>query len=77
MERQEELANSHAAIEELIESLDQRKDEAIERTFQQVSKNFSEVFEKLVPVGRGRLIMQKRTDVSLTIYIHCLCQLTL
>lgn len=42
--------------------LDQRKDEAIERTFKQVSKNFSEVFQKLVPLGRGRLIMQKRLD---------------
>ena len=42
--------------------LDQRKDEAIERTFKQVSKNFGEIFEKLVPAGRGRLIMQRRID---------------
>lgn len=40
--------------------LDARKDEAIERTFKQVAKNFAEVFEKLVPSGRGRLIMLKR-----------------
>lgn len=60
--RQEELDNSHTAIEELIESLDQRKDEAIERTFKQVSNYFNEIFEKLVPTGRGRLIMQKRVD---------------
>lgn len=40
--------------------LDARKDEAIERTFKQVAKNFDEVFEKLVPSGRGRLIMLKR-----------------
>ena len=39
-----------------------RKDEAIERTFKQVSKNFAEVFEKLVPAGKGRLIMQKREE---------------
>ena len=61
-ERREELETSSASIEELIETLDQRKDEAIERTFRQVSKYFGEVFEKLVPAGRGRLIMQKRTD---------------
>lgn len=60
--RREELETSSASIEELIETLDQRKDEAIERTFRQVSKYFGEVFEKLVPAGRGRLIMQKRTD---------------
>lgn len=40
--------------------MDARKDEAIERTFKQVAKNFEEVFEKLVPAGRGRLIMQRR-----------------
>ena len=42
--------------------MDQRKDEAIERTFKQVAKYFSEVFEKLVPAGRGQLIMQRRVD---------------
>lgn len=39
-----------------------RKDEAIERTFKQVAKNFEEVFEKLVPAGKGRLIIQRRID---------------
>ncbi|GAA5994281.1 cohesin subunit SMC3 [Rhodotorula paludigena] len=58
--RQEELDQSQNSIEELIQVLDARKDEAIERTFKQVAKNFSEVFEKLVPTGRGRLIMLQR-----------------
>ncbi|KAK9456302.1 RecF/RecN/SMC [Dipodascopsis uninucleata] len=62
LSRREELNKSQSSIEELIEVLDQRKDEAIERTFKQVSKGFAEVFEKLVPAGRGRLIMQRRTD---------------
>ncbi|CAG8539558.1 6126_t:CDS:10 [Racocetra fulgida] len=48
------------AINDLITVLDQRKDEAIERTFKQVAKYFAEIFEKLVPAGRGQLIMQKR-----------------
>ncbi|QRV84048.1 chromosome segregation protein sudA [Ceratobasidium sp. AG-Ba] len=64
IKRREDLDASAKSIEELIESLDQQKDEAIERTFKQVSKNFEEVFEKLVPAGRGRLIMQKRLDVD-------------
>ncbi|KWU47379.1 RecF/RecN/SMC protein [Rhodotorula sp. JG-1b] len=58
--RQEELDESQKSILELIDVLDARKDEAIERTFKQVAKNFAEVFEKLVPSGRGRLIMLKR-----------------
>jgi len=40
--------------------LDQKKDEAIERTFKQVSKNFAEVFQELVPKGKAQLIMKRR-----------------
>lgn len=40
--------------------LDQRKDEAIERTFKQVSREFATIFEKLVPAGHGRLVIQRR-----------------
>ncbi len=60
--RREELDKSAQSIEELVEVLDQRKDEAIERTFKQVASNFEEVFEKLVPAGRGRLVIQRRID---------------
>ncbi|KAJ8521043.1 hypothetical protein ONZ45_g2219 [Pleurotus djamor] len=60
--RREELDKSAESIDELVEVLDQRKDEAIERTFKQVASNFEEVFEKLVPAGRGRLIIQRRVD---------------
>lgn len=63
LKRQEDLDKSEESIAELVEVLDQRKDEAIERTFKQVSKNFEEVFERLVPAGRGRLVMVKRVDV--------------
>jgi chromosome segregation ATPase len=62
LERREELDKSATSIEELVEVLDQRKDEAIERTFKQVASNFEEVFEKLIPAGRGRLIIQRRID---------------
>ncbi|CAG8727772.1 16984_t:CDS:2, partial [Cetraspora pellucida] len=58
--RKDELDQSKRAINDLINVLDQRKDEAIERTFKQVAKYFAEIFEKLVPAGRGQLIMQKR-----------------
>jgi structural maintenance of chromosome 3 (chondroitin sulfate proteoglycan 6) len=46
----------------LIEVLDHRKDEAIERTFKQVSKEFHQIFQRLVPAGIGRLVIQRKTD---------------
>jgi structural maintenance of chromosome 3 (chondroitin sulfate proteoglycan 6) len=60
--RREELDSSQKSIQELIDHLDQRKDEAIERTFKQVSREFATVFEKLVPAGKGRLIIQRKAD---------------
>ena len=60
--RRGELDTSQKSIKELIEVLDQRKDEAIERTFKQVSKEFASIFSQLVPAGRGRLIIQRKTD---------------
>ena len=65
--RRSELEASQTSIHELVEVLDQRKDEAIERTFKQVSKEFATVFEKLVPAGRGRLIIQRKTDKRATL----------
>ncbi|KAJ1655564.1 Structural maintenance of chromosomes protein 3 [Dispira simplex] len=62
LKRREELDTSFRSIEDLIQVLDLRKDEAIERTFKQVAKYFAEVFEKLVPTGKGQLIMQRRVD---------------
>ncbi|KAK3368087.1 RecF/RecN/SMC [Podospora didyma] len=62
LKRRKELDSSQSAIEELIEHLDQAKDEAIERTFKQVSKEFSTIFEQLVPAGHGRLVIQRKGD---------------
>jgi structural maintenance of chromosome 3 (chondroitin sulfate proteoglycan 6) len=56
--RRKELDDSQASIQDLVEVLDQRKDEAIERT----SKEFASIFERLVPAGRGRLVIQRKTD---------------
>lgn len=60
--RRKDLDTSQKSIEELVNVLDQRKDEAIERTFKQVSKEFAQIFERLVPAGRGRLVIQRKTD---------------
>ena len=60
--RRKELDSSDSSIRELIDVLDQRKDEAIERTFRQVSREFAQIFERLVPAGKGRLVIQRRSD---------------
>ncbi|KAL8313911.1 hypothetical protein RB593_007845 [Gaeumannomyces tritici] len=62
IKRRKELDSSKQSIEELINHLDQKKDEAIERTFKQVSQEFSRIFELLVPAGQGRLVIQRRAD---------------
>jgi structural maintenance of chromosome 3 (chondroitin sulfate proteoglycan 6) len=61
-DRRKDLDTSDVSIRDLIRHLDQRKDEAIERTFKQVSREFASIFSQLVPAGKGRLIIQRRTD---------------
>ena len=58
--RKSDQDSADQSIQDLIQVLDNQKDEAIERTFKQVSKYFSEVFQELCPTGRANLIMQKR-----------------
>lgn len=62
--RKEELDRDGNKIREMIQILEMRKLEAIQFTFKQVSKFFTEVFKKLVPVGRGSLIMRKKPTTS-------------
>ncbi|CAK7264179.1 Structural maintenance of chromosomes protein 3 [Sporothrix epigloea] len=60
LKRREELDASQSSIEELVAHLDRVKDESIERTFKQISKEFATIFERLVPAGHGRLVIQRR-----------------
>lgn len=62
MKRKEELDRGHKKICDLMEVLEQRKFEAILFTFKQVSKYFQEVFEKLVPAGKGTLSIKTERD---------------
>ncbi|KAH3675796.1 hypothetical protein WICPIJ_009249 [Wickerhamomyces pijperi] len=62
VERRKELDNSEESIEELINVLSSRKEDAIQKTFTQVSKSFSEVFEKLVPKGIGKLVIEHESE---------------
>lgn len=47
--RKDELDKGRQAIRDLIEALDMRKDEAIERTFKGVAKNFNDIPLPLSP----------------------------
>lgn len=58
VKRKEELDRGDEKIKELMFVLEQRKCEAIQFTFKQVSKYFSEVFKKLVPSGHAQLVMK-------------------
>lgn len=56
--RKEELDRGDEKIKELLSMLEQRKMDALQFTFKQVSKYFTEVFKKLVPSGRAKLVMK-------------------
>lgn len=62
LERKKDLDSGHRSILELMTALEQRKYEAIQITFRQVSNFFSEVFKKLVPQGRAHLDMITSSD---------------
>jgi structural maintenance of chromosome 3 (chondroitin sulfate proteoglycan 6) len=55
LERKEELDHGYDKIKELMSTLEYRKYEALQFTFKQVSKYFSEVFQRLVPNGHAYL----------------------
>ncbi|XP_045597906.1 structural maintenance of chromosomes protein 3 isoform X1 [Procambarus clarkii] len=60
--RKEELDRGYDKIKELMNVLEHRKYEAIQFTFKQVSKYFSEVFKKLAPQGHAQLVMKSNRD---------------
>lgn len=62
LNRKEELDQGAKKVEELIESLDRQKDEAINRTFRGVSSHFQEVFKELCPTGAGELVLRTAID---------------
>lgn len=63
-DRKTELDSGSSAIEDLISTLDHKKNEAILRTFKGVSKHFSNVFQELVPTGNASVIMKRRKDLD-------------
>ena len=46
----------------LCQMLEEKKHEKIDFTFNQVAKYFAEIFEILVPNGRGKLVFDQRPE---------------
>lgn len=61
----EELTKNEQSIKNLIDVLENRRQETLSLTFKQVAKNFSEVFAQLIPGGTAELIMKYNDNVSL------------
>jgi structural maintenance of chromosome 3 (chondroitin sulfate proteoglycan 6) len=57
-DRLEEVDIGKRAIEELINHLDLKKDEAIRLTFKSIARHFASVFAELVPGGKAQLMIQ-------------------
>ena len=62
LKRKSELDEGQVSILELIRHLDTQKDQDILRTFKGVARNFREVFQELVPQGKGELVMVTKSD---------------
>ena len=70
--RKEEIDRGYEKIKELMQVLEHRKYEAIQFTFKQVSKYFTEVFKKLVPQGHAQLVMKTdRDDNDSEVSLNC------
>lgn len=59
IQRREELNESKVSIEKLIDDLKLQKHQAIKKSFDNVASNFTKIFETLVPLGTGKLIMER------------------
>jgi structural maintenance of chromosome 3 (chondroitin sulfate proteoglycan 6) len=64
LRRLEEADRGHDKILGLIKHLDNKKDEAIQRTFKQIAKHFSTVFAELVRGGKATLVMHTRLPAT-------------
>jgi structural maintenance of chromosome 3 (chondroitin sulfate proteoglycan 6) len=59
LSRKADLDSSAKSIQQFIAHLDHQKDEAVVRTFEQVSRYFVHLFSRLVPNGSAKLVIQR------------------
>ena len=63
-ERLEQLHKDREAILALIEDLDEKRSGQVAYTFKQVKKNFASIFKKIVPAGKGEVVLVLPEDVN-------------
>lgn len=63
-ERKKELEDNIKSIINLIDALNQKKKDAIERTFAEISDKFSKIFESLVPGASGIISLLKDSETA-------------
>ncbi|KAF4665324.1 hypothetical protein FOL46_003744 [Perkinsus olseni] len=60
LQKQREMDEGQAAIDDLIRSLDAEKKDNIVKSFAQINENFSETFSALVPDGSAKMKLLRR-----------------
>lgn len=63
-ERLEQLHKDREAILALIEDLDEKRSGQVAYTFKQMKKNFASIFKKIVPAGKGEVVLVLPEDVN-------------
>ena len=61
-EKKEIVLRDKAKIEQAIEELDEKKKEALSKTWQKVDKDFGSIFSTLLPGTQAKLVPQENRD---------------
>ena len=61
-EKKEIVLRDKAKIEQAIEELDEKKKEALSKTWQKVDKDFGSIFSTLLPGTQAKLVPQEDRD---------------
>jgi len=64
VQRQEQVDKGEESVHELMKKLDDDKDIAIQNTFTQMSKSFTEVFQEIVRGGNATMELVKAADAT-------------
>ncbi|KAI0990703.1 hypothetical protein GJ496_007961, partial [Pomphorhynchus laevis] len=60
--RMKQLDADKAAVVQLLDTLDAKKNQAIQATLTKVSSNFSQILRRLIPSAKGSLILRRSTE---------------
>ncbi|KAH0478089.1 MAG: uncharacterized protein KVP18_004146 [Porospora cf. gigantea A] len=70
-QRRTKLQESEAAIVDLMDTLDNKKDAVLMKTFENVNRQFGLAFKKIVPAGEACMVLKRMTDEELEHWRRC------